>query len=536
MLSLLKQRLFNSRQAIPKWIAFCGYAMIVLGPFLLLSYATAHSLLNGDAAWLQLLIPSGRRLLLLSNSIGLGAIASILAMCLGWIGAVMLWSSSSKHSHSLLWMVLPLAALPSYIYALAWFAIATSISRLLGSGTARLLQGWSGCLWVEVAAFSPLALGFAWMGLRNIDPDLIDSSRLSRTDFQTLLRIILPLSIPATLTGGGIIFLFSILDYGVPSLFQVDVYALEIFAEFSATNSPQRAFLLALPLLLFAVGVLIALLEPIRKLTSRQVLHRSSWNTPPRWPGWVANLGWMIGIVLVVQAVLPLATLVVMGGTPRQFIPNLIQAQAETGYSLQLAALTSLFSLPMALGVAQILVHRKIKLLWFLSLMPVAMPASLVGVSMIFLFYHPTLQRDYLLALMPIFAQLARFMPLAVLILLAQLRRTDPLLFDAAQVFQPSVWRRHFQIGAPLLAPGLLAAAGIVFAFSLGELGATLMVIPPGKSTLTMRIYNYLHYGASGAVMGMSLVLLISIFMTAAGIATVIKLWSRPFSKAKTQS
>jgi len=67
----------------------------------------------------------------------------------------------------------------------------------------------------------------------------------------------------------------------------------------------------------------------------------------------------------------------------------------------------------------------------------------------------------------------------------------------------------------PLLLPGLLAGASLVFALTLGELGATLIVAPPGQSTLTLRIYNYLHYGASDVVAGLCLAMLL--FTLAAG-------------------
>lgn len=514
-------------------MALVAYFMIVLGPFSLLGFATVQSLLRGELDWQHLLIPNGRRLLLLRNSIVLGLVVSCIAMCLGWVGAVILWSWRKKRNQSLIWMVLPLAAVPSNIYALTWMSIATSISRFLGNSATRFLQGWSGALWVEIATFTPLALGFAWIGLRNIDPELIEVGRLSQSDIQTLLRIALPLSAPATLTGAGIIYLFSILDYGVPSLFQVNVYALEVFAEYSATNSPENAFLLAVPLILFAVGVITALLGPLRRLTSRQVLHHAGWTTPPHWPVWSASLGWVVGTLLVIQALLPLISLVFMGGAPQRFVSNIIQSQTDINYSLKLASLAGLFSLPIASGVAQILLNngRGTKLFWFLVVMPVAMPASLVGVSMIFLFYQPSLQQEALLAWMPVFANMARFMPLAVLILVAQFRRTDSLLFDAAQVYQPSAWRRIFQIGIPLSASGLFAAAGIIFVFTLGELGATLMVIPPGKSTLTIRIYNYLHYGASATVMGLSLVLVISVLLVSGGVAFIAFRWSRIFSK-----
>jgi iron(III) transport system permease protein len=128
---------------------------------------------------------------------------------------------------------------------------------------------------------------------------------------------------------------------------------------------------------------------------------------------------------------------------------------------------------------------------------------------------------------MPVLAALARFAPFAALILLAQLRHTDPLLTDAARVFQQGVVRTWVHVRLPLLAPGLVAAACMVFALSVGELGATLLVIPPGLETVTIRMYNYLHYGSSGAVAGLGLVT--TVLMLAAGAMAVAAMhgWSR---------
>ena len=79
----------------------------------------------------------------------------------------------------------------------------------------------------------------------------------------------------------------------------------------------------------------------------------------------------------------------------------------------------------------------------------------------------------------------------------------------------------------PLLAPGLVAAACMVFALSAGELGATLLVIPPGLETVTIRMYNYLHYGSSGAVAGLGLVMT-ALMLAAGGMAVAaMRGWSR---------
>jgi iron(III) transport system permease protein len=132
---------------------------------------------------------------------------------------------------------------------------------------------------------------------------------------------------------------------------------------------------------------------------------------------------------------------------------------------------------------------------------------------------------------MPVLAVLSRFAPLAAIILAAQLRRFDRLLLDAARVFQTGNIQSWTRIRLPLMAPGLLAAAGITFALTTGELGATLIVAPPGQSTLTMRIYNYLHFGATSMVSGLCLLMVLT--TVAAGLLAAFALsgWAQIFLK-----
>ena len=58
-----------------------------------------------------------------------------------------------------------------------------------------------------------------------------------------------------------------------------------------------------------------------------------------------------------------------------------------------------------------------------------------------------------------------------------------------------------------MLRDGLAAAFVIVFILTMGELGVTLLVVPPGVETLPVRIYNLMHYGADAAVAALSLIL-----------------------------
>jgi iron(III) transport system permease protein len=98
---------------------------------------------------------------------------------------------------------------------------------------------------------------------------------------------------------------------------------------------------------------------------------------------------------------------------------------------------------------------------------------------------------------------------MAALLLLAQNQRVDTLLLDAASVFQLHDWQTAWRVRLPLLSSGLLASTSLIFALTLGELGATLIVVPAGQPTLTLRIYNYLHYGASDVVAVLCLAMLV---------------------------
>ena len=84
------------------------------------------------------------------------------------------------------------------------------------------------------------------------------------------------------------------------------------------------------------------------------------------------------------------------------------------------------------------------------------------------------------------------------IILLAPKTQGSPLLEEAGLVFQENPRRRFFQINLLMGYPRpFWQVVGWGIALSMGEFAATLMVIPPGMSTLSMRIYNYLHDGAS---------------------------------------
>jgi iron(III) transport system permease protein len=503
------------------------FTLFVLGPILILAWKTAQTVFSVHPEWLSLVVPNGRRLGLLLTSLGLAAGTAVMAMLLGWLAAVWLWSRGGRFTWLVVIFALPVLALPIFIYNLAWFAGAEGLTRLLDllgllMGTPT---GWLSVLVVETTASIPVAFVFACLGLYSLDPELIDTARLARPDLDGLLKVVLPLCAPALWCGWAIIFLTSLLDYSVPSLLQVQVYPMEIFADFSASHRPERALLLSIPLIVTACLVLIPLLKPLRSLIVGAAFYRSVWMTPAYWPTWFRKLLKFATILALLSVCLP-AIFIVMRLEGINQVFNIWQdAGSEVGVSLRLAGFSALISFPLAILVAASLLApgRFTLIVWLIVIAPLSIPSSLAGIGLVYLTQSIALDTQFLGLWPAMMACLTRFAPFAVLIFSAQLRRRDTLQIDAARVLQKSTWRRLFWVQLPQILPGALLAAGLVFALSLGELGATLLVIPPGQTTVSLRLYNYLHYGATDVVAGLGLFLMAAVL--GMGVLVVAVAW-----------
>ena len=66
----------------------------------------------------------------------------------------------------------------------------------------------------------------------------------------------------------------------------------------------------------------------------------------------------------------------------------------------------------------------------------------------------------------------------------------------------------------------------LAFFMTFAEEGIPLILMAPGKETITVKIYNYLHYGASEYVSAFSVVILVFILSVEVLILLAIR-WNR---------
>lgn len=114
-------------------------------------------------------------------------------------------------------------------------------------------------------------------------------------------------------------------------------------------------------------------------------------------------------------------------------------------------------------------------------------------------------------------ALVARFTFIEALILAVAISALNQSLLDNMAVHWPGSLQ-YLKCIYHLLGRKALGAMLIVFALSLGEFGVSLLVMPPGFQTITIKIYNYLHYGASDVVAVLCLFMLLMVILVIIGL------------------
>lgn len=494
------------------------YIAVVLLP--LLAPAFGAPPLN-DGASPQEWWPSLRQWTLLAHSLGLA-----LAVAAAGSGlALFLGSCIVSQPRLFLPPILAMLLVPPCVHSLAWTTAFSGLNHWAGR-TIVVPGGWIVTWWVQTMTYLPFAGGLAAIGYLFVPRAAIEAARLRVDDGMVLRRILLPLLLPALGVSFMALFLMSILDYSVPSLFQVNVYALEIFSDYSARADAGRALALSLPLMLLTLLAAFVAVGLGRRAAVRRERQTTSWRLDLAFPGWFLFIRQVAVLVFALQIAVPLVSLIVEAGSPRTVIEATVAASRELATTAQVALLAAVLAVAGGYAIAARMYgpgrNRRVWLL--LLVLPLAVPAPLTGVGLIAAWNRPLPIEVYGTLAMPVLAALARFLPWAALIIAAQMSRTDPLLMDAADTVRAGWFCRFRRITFPLLRPGFIAAFGTVLALTAGELGATLLVAPPGRATVTMRLYNYLHYGASGSVAGLALVV---VFVTVAAEMLVLHAMTR---------
>ncbi|MFW6108941.1 MAG: ABC transporter permease [archaeon] len=486
--------------------------------FIPLLYLIADSILRlaTESGLIQLALPVGRRLRLLLNSLKLAITVSISVTGVGILAGSKLVYEKEPVWNNIKWVFLLTAPVPPYIHALVWSGMISNINQLIKPYGLNLSGfGFSMSYLVDTMAYLPLGVGLAMVGYMLVETPAVEAARLYKNDVSVYTDVVLPLASPMILAAMGFVFILAITDYSIPTLYSYSVYSLEIFSEFSASNNPVHSVWLSAPIFLVTLLVLVASLRGLRNTVQSSSISNSDSLLNLSFPLWFSSVQILAVFVMMVQVIFLIGGLLIETGSPM----SIYYAVEAATNDLLTSAIIGLSGALLGGGLGYLLSEQlgKSGYWWVLVSVPLALPSAIIGIALIDIYstWAPWL---YGTLAMSVVAVTTRFVSLATIIIYTQRKRVDPLLFEAAELFKKQRLQDFWQVKLPLQKYGLAAAMAALAAFSIGELGSILLVVPPGRGTLTIRIFNYLHYGGSEEVAGLCL-LIVALMMTMSGIA-----------------
>jgi 2-aminoethylphosphonate transport system permease protein len=242
------------------------------------------------------------------------------------------------------------------------------------------------------------------------------------------------------------------------------------------------------------------------------------WSRGVRWAAWTTG-----GILAGVVYGLPLAMIALasVAGQWNDVLPSHFTLQhylgavrGEPGAQLRVSVLTGFLSSLVALvyGAWAALALRLVRpgprrLLGVLFFLPSAVPSVSVGLGLLVAFSRPPvlLNGTTTIVILAHFILISAFTFGSVS---AGLARLSPDYEEIAASLGAGPLYLLRRVTLPLLAPYLIGAFSLSFALSMGELGATMMVYPPGWVTLPVGIFGLTDRGEvfSGAALTILLI------------------------------
>ncbi|WP_442955502.1 ABC transporter permease [Paraburkholderia sp. MPAMCS5] len=387
------------------------------------------------------------------------------------------------------WAVLTAAplAMPAFVSSYAWVSISLD------------LQDFAGALLVITSAYFPLVYLPVAAALRGMDPALEESARaLGCGRWATFARVVLPQLRPALLGGMLLVALGVLSEFGAFQMLRFRTFTTEIFAEYRTSFDNSGASLLASLLILLCL-VCLAFEFRVRGRARYERVDRGARRAALRYELGVWR--WVIVAGFVASAVITLGVPLGMIGfwltqegaaavTPAEVSPELLfnATMSSVGFGLAAAALTTLLVLPLALllvrypGRLATVFERTV----FLAQ---GVPGLVVALAIVSLAVR-ALQPLYQGATLLVIAYAILFMPLALVSVRAALMQSQPRLEDTARALGLNAAQTFVRVLLPLAAPGLGAAATMVFISVATELNATLLLSPIDTRTLATQVWS----------------------------------------------
>ena len=472
----------------------------------------------------------------LVNSLILGVTVTFLSTLLG--GGLAFLVARCRFPLAIIAAAIPFAAfvIPDIVVAYSWILLLGN-QGIVTLALAKLgiplpsIYGWFGLIFVMTLqnysyAFITMLVGFKAMD-RNLEQA---AAGLGSSPAQVFTRVTLPLITPAILASALIVFTHVINSFGIPAVLgtTTPVLAVKIYNEFlnEMGSHPFIQSVMSSVLVLLAVGVMV--LQKV--LIERRNFQMESGQAavPEVLVGKARIVAVAIASIFLVFSLVPIVAVGVASVSetrgPLVFYGTFTMENFRRAFEISpdalwnsvfLATVATLFGAAFSMVTAYCIVKKRSRVTRALDLallVPLAVAGTVLGIALVATFNSGWLVLTGTWILMAL-AYFIRRMPLGVRSAASALYNLRDSIEEASISLGVKPIATFFKVVIPVMRPAVIATAVLIWATTLSELSATLVLYYGGMSTIPIEIYQQIDSGRMAIASAFSVILLTAIFV-----------------------
>ena len=426
--------------------------------------------------------------------------------------------------------------LPTFIGAEAWIML-LGRNGLLANTLGRFgleaptIYGWKGIVLVYTLQFFPYVFLMVSSAVNAIDRSLEEAATsLGASRLRAFFTVTLPLVTPAILSGALVVFYLSIENFGVPILIGEDfrVLSVQAYNEFISEMGGNPSMAGALSMILLSLTLLLTVVQKYwteRKTYAITSVQRTAVKRLSLLP---TALIWVFCAGLVFIALFPFLVVVVAAFTKAHgpvmyygqftldhFIKAFTIAPRPILNSFFLATAATLIGIVFGLVVSYLLVRRRgtvSYVLDVLTMLPLAIAGTVQGIALA-VTYNKGLVVLTGTWMILVLAYFIRKVPFSIKTTSALLHQIDRNIEDASVNLGVPPFRSFLKVILPVMMPGIIAGAIIMWVTTLAELSSTIVLYYGPWATMTVEIFQRINSGDFGPASAFATVLIVSVLI-----------------------
>ena len=358
-----------------------------------------------------------------------------------------------------------------------------------------------GAAWVLALMLWPLPCLMCLGALKRLTAELLDAEP-GLSGWPLVRTLLLPMTLPAALQSGLIVFALAFNNIAVPAILQVKVFSAQFWVQFSTSYNFALAWqygwvLAAVPLglLLLLRGRSVAWPWESSGVSGEVLRGRLG-------QALLVSVTAVAGLFVGLSVLLPLGHLIFDARTWTDILDAVRAGGQAIWNSFWYSAATA--TLVSVLGLAAVR-WTGLSVSWLLFFLP----GVLLGVVLIFLLNRPGLGWLYGGPGIVLLAFGLRYFALGWEGIRWARASMDADLQTLTDLVGLPWWQRWRHLFLRQFGPALAATWYVVYLLCLWDTETLVLVVPPGGETLALRVFNLLHYGHHAQVNALCLILLL---------------------------